>query len=306
MGASPCLLLGHRMPACPESFCKGVELLLKYYMSQGWEGGKAFPRGQEPTTGAPQRTSSAALPSAVSSQAGAVGGGRGPSISRAAGEGCGPGPGRAGSLRGGSHAAVEEETQQHKGPGTEDHPMTRGPALTVEALGWPEAEALGCWDRDAGPSPGTSQLERWDRGRDKDEKMERGCRAEEAECTPAPGPRMSGAHPGIRCQRPCSYAGGRGWVLEKIGWGGQGCTRLPPQPQGHFLHVDDAFQSPPCICPLPTPGTSPLPRSSWECQSARCRNLGEHAAGRPAPADPARPTRPSACLVGDSWLWAGL
>lgn len=32
--------------------------------------------------------------------------------------------------------------------------MTHGPALAVEALGWPEAEALGRWDRDAGPSPG--------------------------------------------------------------------------------------------------------------------------------------------------------
>lgn len=89
--------------------------------------------------------------------------------------------------------------------------------------------------------------------------MERGCRAEEAECTPAPGPRMNGAHPGIRCQRPCSYAGGRGWVLGKIGWGGQGCTRLPPTTSGALPTRRRCIPESPLHLPTPHPRCPPTP-----------------------------------------------
>lgn len=109
----------------------------------------------------PQGTFSAALPSAVRSWAGAVAG-RGTSLSRAANEGCDPGPGRAGSLRGGPQAAFEEETQQH-GPPHDPQPCSPGRPWADQ-----KQRPSGSWDGVAGPSPALpkhAQPERWNSGR---------------------------------------------------------------------------------------------------------------------------------------------
>lgn len=102
-------------------------------------------------------------------------------------------------------------------------------------------------------------------------------------------------------QAPAGSRGGR------LGQGGAGHRPLP-QPQGHTCIAKTHFPSeltlrPPCLRPpLPFPFPESLP--SWECQSARCRNLDEQhsletgsgrwpgQSSRPAPAPTPPPSPP--------------
>lgn len=203
-------------------------------------------------------------------------------------------PGRAGSLSGRFRATGEEGHSSTKGLWAVNSPVTCCPALRAVDMGCPEAGALRqTRTQMSGPSHSHSGLPgQREGGRGIGESSRVSVPTGVGEEKVRRGWVLGTVQVGLKSAQPQNSPQGQAGCLPAVteaglsmrkgtGLGGQG-SRCLPQPQGHTHNFKDPFaiRAHPAasLClssalPFPLPSQWSLP--SWECQSARCRNLGE-------------------------------